>query len=273
MKRQKQQKETAVFAPQDHTFVICAYRENPFLEACIQSVLGQTVLGKVLISTSTPNDCILGLAEKYHLPVKINYGPDSAPENLNFGYSQAETRLVTLCHQDDYFYPQYLETMLLAANRAVEPIILFSDYAEERQGKIARDNVALRIKRVMNAPLLNRHLQNSVRIRRRLLSFGNAICCPSVTFNRDKLEKPPFETTFRNSYDWDAWEKLSRKEGAYVYCPEKLVVHRIWQESATTSFIGDGTRTQNDYEILCRFWPKSVASVILKLYRKAEKLN
>ena len=49
----------------DHSFVICAYKENSHLEMTIQSLLNQTIKSKVFISTSTPNDHIKGLCEKY----------------------------------------------------------------------------------------------------------------------------------------------------------------------------------------------------------------
>ncbi len=55
-----------------HTFAILAYKESPYLEECIQSVLGQSVKSAVYISTSTPSPYISGLAEKYGLPLYIN---------------------------------------------------------------------------------------------------------------------------------------------------------------------------------------------------------
>ena len=60
------------YSEKNHTFIICAYQENPYLENCILSILNQEVLGKVMISTSTPNQYILGLAEKYDIPIVVN---------------------------------------------------------------------------------------------------------------------------------------------------------------------------------------------------------
>ena len=39
-----------------HTFAVCAYKESPYLEECIQSVQNQTVQSKVIMTTSTPNE-------------------------------------------------------------------------------------------------------------------------------------------------------------------------------------------------------------------------
>lgn len=55
------------FSGEDVTIVICAYKECKYLEESIRSVLNQSVKTNVVISTSTPNDFIDGLADKYHL--------------------------------------------------------------------------------------------------------------------------------------------------------------------------------------------------------------
>ena len=50
-----------MYSESDHTFIICAYKESPFLAECIESILGQTVRGHVMMTTSTPNEYIYGL--------------------------------------------------------------------------------------------------------------------------------------------------------------------------------------------------------------------
>lgn len=57
-----------------HTFVICAYRESPYLEDCIRSLRAQTVKSRIIMVTSTPNDFIQGLAGKYQIPCYVNEG-------------------------------------------------------------------------------------------------------------------------------------------------------------------------------------------------------
>ena len=41
-----------------HTFAICAYKESPYLEECIKSVLNQKIKSKCVVCTSTPNHYI-----------------------------------------------------------------------------------------------------------------------------------------------------------------------------------------------------------------------
>lgn len=48
-----------------HTFVVCAYGESPYLENCILSLLNQKKKTGILLATSTPNEHITGISEKY----------------------------------------------------------------------------------------------------------------------------------------------------------------------------------------------------------------
>ena len=115
-----------------HTFVICAYGESPYLEECICSLLNQKRKSSVLIATSTPNEHIERLAEKYHLQVKVNQGEKGISADWNFAYSCADTPYVTLAHQDDLYEPDYSENILAFLKKAKHPLIAFTDYCELR---------------------------------------------------------------------------------------------------------------------------------------------
>ena len=56
----------------NHTFAICAYKESPYLEECITSLMEQTVKSEIFIATSTPNKYIDNIAAKYNLKVYVN---------------------------------------------------------------------------------------------------------------------------------------------------------------------------------------------------------
>ena len=79
----------------DHTFAICAYKESPYLEECILSLKNQTVKSNIIMATSTPNEWIQGLAEKYEIPLYINTGEGGIAQDWNFAYRQAKTDYVT----------------------------------------------------------------------------------------------------------------------------------------------------------------------------------
>lgn len=261
------------YTAKDHTFVICAYKESRYLEECIQSVLGQKELGKVMIATATPNKYIAGLAEKYNIPSYINANGGEIAKDWNFAISLAKTPLVTLVHQDDIYEEKYLEWVLNGINQFRHPLIAFTDYGEIRDGKKVISNRLLKVKRIMLFPLKNKIFQRSRFIRRRSLSLGSAISCPTVTYVKDSLPMPIFESGFRSDLDWQAWEKLSRLKGAFVYCDKILVYHRIHEESATSKIIADNDRTKEDYQMFCKFWPKWIARMIEYFYCKSENSN
>ena len=57
----------------DHTFVVLAYEESPYLDECISSVVSQSVRGgNVRIATSSPCRYIDEAAEKYGIAVSEN---------------------------------------------------------------------------------------------------------------------------------------------------------------------------------------------------------
>ena len=169
------------FGPKDHTFAICAYKESPFLRECIESLKNQTMPTNIIMATATENDYIRNLAQEYQIPLYVNHGPCGIADDWNFAYHHSRTCLVTLAHQDDRYHPQYVEKMLSDLKQAKHPLIYFTDYNELRNGENVSSNKLLKIKRLMLLPLRLKGLHGSRFVRRRILSLGNPISCPSVT--------------------------------------------------------------------------------------------
>lgn len=257
----------------EHTFVICAYKESPYLEECILSLLNQTVKSKIMIATSTMNELISGLAEKYEVELYENTGESGITQDWNFALSKVETKFATIAHQDDTYEATYTEELLKAIGDVKKPLIAFSDYFELRNGIQVYDERILKIKRMMLIPLKIRAFSGSKFVRRRVLSLGDPIACPAVTFNLDELEQPIFVNHFRSCEDWEAWERISKMKGEFVYVPKPLMSHRIHEDSATTAIIQDNARVEENYIMYRKFWPKGIAKLINHFYTKSEKSN
>jgi glycosyltransferase involved in cell wall biosynthesis len=260
---------------ESHTFAICAYKESPYLEDCIRSVKGQSIKSNVLIATSTPNEWIDKLAEKYDIPVYVNTKEKGITQDWNFAYSCCDTDLITLAHQDDVYGKHYVEEMFKCLSQAADPLIYFTGYAELRNGKIAGISSMLKIKRMMLWPLTIKMLQKNIFIRRAILSLGNPICCPAVTFVKHNGNLPDeiFSHGFRSNEDWEAWEKLSRLKGEFVYKDRTCVLHRIHEGSETSIILGENKRHEEDFVMFHKFWPKSIAGILSKIYSSCEKFN
>lgn len=261
------------YTADDHTYALCAYKESAFLEECVQSLLAQTVRSSILIATSTPNEYISAIAEKYDIPVFINKGEKGIGGDWNFAYSKANTPLITIAHQDDIYEPSYTEQMLEFINKSKEPIIYFSGYGELRNGEKVYNNSILKIKKLMLSPLKIKGFWTSRFVRRRILSLGCPICCPAVTFVKHSVGEDPFTNDYLSDIDWQQWEIQSRKKGSFVYNSRPLMCHRIHKESATTEIIGDSKRSKEDFDMFCKFWPRPVARLISRLYSNSEKSN
>ena len=257
----------------NHTFVICAYKESLFLEECIQSLLCQTIKSHILISTSTPNSYLDAVSQKYQIPIYVNDIAGGIAEDWNFGMNKAETPFVTIAHQDDIYEPQYAEKILNLIGESNNPLIAFTDYYEIRDGAKVYKNRLLQIKRLLLSPLSVKAAKGNKFIRRRSLSLGNGICCPSVTYVRSNLPNPLFLNTFKCNLDWQTWEQLSKLDGDFLYLNTRLVGHRIHVDSETTHLILDNQRKKEDLEMFCRFWPLGIAKFLTKFYVTAEKSN
>lgn len=255
----------------NHTFIICAYKESPFLEECINSVLNQNVKSNVIISTSTPNDYIENLAKKYDLPVVVNTGTAGIGQDWNFGISQTKTDYVTIAHQDDIYNRNYLEEIVRYLEKGKDFVIAFTDYREIKNGKQIELTTNLKIKKILLFPI--RIFTKSRFIKRRILSLGSSICCPSVTINTRITGKNPYKTDLKCDLDWDTWYEMTKYKESFLYINKELMQHRIHENSETSNLIENNIRLEEDLVMLNKFWPKPIAKFIMKFYKRAIKTN
>lgn len=256
-----------------HTFVVCAYKDSPYLEECIMSLKSQTVASKIIMITSTPSEYIEGVSKKCEVPLYINEGEGGIAQDWNFGISKCNSRYVTIAHQDDTYESEYLETIMRKLQSKPKALIAFSDYGEIRKGIKVNKSKLLRIKRILLCPMKIERLQDKRIFKKLILMFGNPICCPSVTYNMDRLSTPIFEIKYGSNLDWQTWVELSLKRGDFVYCDSILMHHRIHQDSATSGLIENSGRSKEDFEMFTKLWPKPIAKVIGKIYKNGESLN
>ena len=257
----------------NHTFVICAYKESRYLEDCIKSVIGQKLKSNVVIATSTDNDYIRALAKKYDLSVFVSGKASDISRDWNFALSVAPTRYVTIAHQDDIYDSSYSKNVMDAMEKDEHALICCTGYYEIRDGKRVKRNINLYIKRLMLLPLLIKSMTGRRFIKRAPIAFGNGICCPSVTYNKDNITLPLFTEGMKSNIDWEAWEKLSRVSGSFCYCPDLLMGHRIHTESTTTQIIEDNSRGDEDYFMFRKFWKEKTARLLTKIYGNSENSN
>lgn len=255
----------------NHTFVVTAYKKSQYLEECIKSLLNQTVKSNIIISTSTPNDYINHLSKKYNIPLYINDGEKGIGQDWNYGINKANTDYVTVAHQDDIYKPKYLEEIVVKLEKGIDFVIAFTDYRELKNGEEIPLTKNLKIKKLILFPL--RFFKKSKFLKKRSLSLGSAICCPSVTVNKKITGENPFKIELKCDLDWDTWDKMAEYRENFLYIPKELMQHRIHEESETSNLIENNIRLQEDLIMLERYWPKPIAKFLMRFYKKAVKTN
>ncbi len=258
-----------------HTFVVPAYQESPYLDACLWSLKQQTVKSRIVIVTSTPNALITAMAEKYHIPVVVNPASGSIAADWNFALQQGGKGLLTLAHQDDLYTERYAESCMKAAEKHKDALLVFTDYAEIiGKGGAMRSNTAmLQIKRLLLLPYLLKPALRTRFFKRAVLRFGSPICCPSVCLNLKNLPNFHFSPNFSVNMDWDAWLRISDMVGAMIYIPERFCLHRIHSDSETSRGLHESRRQDEDLCVFQKLWPKPVAHIISRVYALSYKSN
>ena len=254
--------------PTNHTFAVCAYKENPFLEQCVRSVVLQDEKTNVIICTPTPNDHIKEIAARYDLPVFVN--PDSQADmqgSWNFAMKTVQTDYVTICHQDDYYAPDYYSTVkhylsddLLYLHTNYKNA--FTDAEGNTEIKTSKN---IHFKRVIHFFFNSRWQQDKVFFKKWDLRFGNSVCCPTCTYNKTNLTLPLFTSDLRHAIDWVVYIKLASQKGRVVYVRKPVAFKRIHSEAQTKDDVISGVRAKEDIEMYSLLWPRFFAKLLQKI--------
>lgn len=255
----------------DHTFVVCAYKESPYLEECINSLEKQNVRSNIIISTSTPNSFIETIAQKHNIELYVNKKESGIGQDWNFGISNTNTKYVTIAHQDDIYNANYLEEIVNRIDENNEFSIAFGDYREIKNGNVIPLTTNLKIKKFLLRKL--RKNGNSRSAKNTALKFGSAICCPCVTINTDITGKRPYKTNMKCDLDWDTWYEFAKLDYRFLYIDKELMYHRIHEDSETSNSIKNNVRLKEDFEMFKKFWPTPIAKVLMFFYKNAIKTN
>ena len=258
----------------NHSFAVMAYKDSPYLSDCLDSLKDQTVKSDIYITTSTPSLYIDETAKKYGIKIFTTEPGQGIAHDWNFSLSVAKTKYITLAHQDDLYDSKYTQLCIRAAEKFNDTLICFTGYSEIVDDKERSSTLMLTVKKIMNFMFMPFKKNIKSRAWKKFSqSFGTAIPCPSVMYNKEMLHAFKFSEKYKVSLDWDGWLRMSEMKGRFVYVPKTLSKHRIHKASATTEGIQDNVRQQEDFEIYCRIWPTFIAKFLSKFYAGSYKSN
>jgi hypothetical protein len=259
----------------DHTFIIPAYKGSDFIEECIISLKQQTLNSKIIITTSTPSSFVFDISRKYNIEIYINKNGNNIANDWNFAYKMCQTKYLTLAHQDDIYLPEYTEQCLnyaeIPANS--DSLMIFTDYKEIAGDHKKKVSLIIFVKKALLSVFLLKNNIKSNFLKRSILSFGNPISCPSVMFNVKNIGPFEFSEEYQYNIDWEAWLRLAKKEGKFIYINKKLMVHRLHDESQTFIQIQNDNRYKEEEKIFQSIWNKPFARLIMKIYKYSSSLN
>lgn len=247
-----------------HSFVVLAYKESPYLEECLKSLLCQSLKSDIVVASSTPTNFLQKCCKKFNLSLIINpESPSSISKDWNFAYRQAKTDYVTLAHQDDIYCKYYAEKIFQGDNNFS---IAFTDYHEIKHGKLRKRSLNLVIKKLLLLPFFFKSNISDMYVKKAILSLGSPICCPSVTYHKSLTGDFRFNEEFSINMDWDAWLAIASKDGSFKYINKAMVRHRIHAGSETTAGFSSCRRQQEDLRIFRRLWGKCIGSLLARIY-------
>lgn len=252
----------------DHVFVISAYGESAYLEECIQSLLNQTKKTPVYIASSTPSAFLDELSKKYNLQCFYRDGKSDIKDDWNYACSVADSKWVTVAHQDDVYEPEYAEKIMESINSNSDAILAITDYRALIKGKKI-NNTNCKIRRFLRIPMKNKQLSKSKYWKKMILSLGNSICCPTVAYNKSLIDGEIFTSKMKFNIDWDTFYKFAQTEKRFIYIDKPLVCYRIHDEATTVKCMDNSLRIKEDTEMFEKFWPKWFVKIIMIFYKKA----
>lgn len=252
-----------------HQFVVVAYGNSPYLSACLSSVCGQHPESKVIITTSTPSDYLSSVAKSHGVPVFVGENGGGIASDWNFGLSRATSPLVTLAHQDDIYYPDFVSETHRRFLATPNASLCFTDYEEiDARGKQLPTGRLLIAKRLLRSFASGTgEVAAKQRLRRRLLAFGSVIPCPSVTLNRMAVPDFFFSKDYEINLDWDGWWTLHSLDRPFVFSRRVLMAHRIHDAAETSHGKRDGRRQAEDKLMFSRIWRRPTSHILAKLYQ------
>lgn len=251
----------------DHTFVVLAYGDSPFLPGCLASLTAQTLPPRIVVSTSTPSPYIDAAASAADAPVIVNPDRAGISADWNFALGATDARYVTLAHQDDIYFPTFLARSLGLLTASARAALGFTGYVEiDDHGAPRRSRISL-AKHALERFNLGAAAEPTPARLRSFLAFGNPLPCSSVTFDKARLPGFAFSDAFQSNLDWDAWLSLAEAGTVFARTPERLVGRRHNPLTATATLTREGVRQSEDRAIFRRLWPRPLADLIAFAYR------
>lgn len=196
--------------------VIPAYNNAPYLRACLDSALNQTVMAREVIvvddgSTDETTSILAQFGSAITILAQNRQGPYVC---RNVGAARATGEWLALLDADDFWEPVKLAHQLARAAERGVPMVYSDRYnIGERNGLPLRQS--------------EHQVLCEGRIFAELLTKGNVITTSCVLIRKDVFEAlGRFDTSNPRAADWHLWLRVADRYEIGL-CPEPLVHYRL----------------------------------------------
>lgn len=253
-----------------HTFAICAYKDSPYLEDCVQSLMFQRKFSEIIMCTSTPDEYIKEIADTYSIPLYVREGKSDIVDDWNFAVSKVKTPWVTVAHQDDVYNRSYSLEVVSAIKKRPNAIMAFTDYYPIKKGQITSD-LNSRLRRFFRSPMKSKLLSSMRLFKKYCLSCGNSICCPTCAYNKQLIEGDIFKSHLKFACDWETFVDLAETKYPFLYVDKVLAYYRIHDEATSKEWTEDNRRKDEEIYMFRKFWPDWIINIGYRFFKISYK--
>ena len=222
------------------TFAIPYYKGKSFLYSAIRSVIDQNLTdwNLIIIDDSSGADNVEDLVREFK-DTRISYLKN--PKNLGMAETwnrcihEAKTELVTILHNDDVVLPNYAVEMIAAHKKFSEASAYFCDTKIICKDGIERFSFPDLIKKFIHKnqnPLSKISGEDGLT---KLLK-GNFIFCPSICYNKSKLNGLKFNSNWKMVLDLEFTTSLLLNDSYLIGLPVVAFNYRRHGENASAIY-------------------------------------
>lgn len=180
---------------------------------------------------------------------------------------------MTIAHQDDVYRSDYTKELYQAFAKYPDMSVFVSDYMTlkmtERGMKTECFNKVWLVKKILRMPLRLKLLSGLRPVKRSSVIFGNSLCCPACTYQKELAGEEMFRSRYDFALDWDNLYKLAGQKGRFICVEKPLIAYRVHEGATTKACIEDNRRTKDEMAMFEKMWPGWLVKILMHFYVKA----
>jgi len=235
------------------TICIPAHESNlAFITQAINSVLEQSVEGWQLFVVNDEQqqkESLQRLVSQYNHPrviYKHNPKACSMADNWNYALEQAQTDLVTLLHDDDMLAPNYVENMLLLANKFPRSACYYSGVQLINENGKTTLTLADSVKSLISPTKPIIHINGDSGLAS--LLNGCYIFCPTMCYRKSFLPATPFNSAYSMVTDFKFYFDTLYAGHTITGTQEKLYYYRRHNQNQTAKLTQNMMRFEEEID-------------------------